>query len=184
MYKVMARPIFAARGQKICDQRVIVDIPEEGSKQLNGIYCFDMVVAKNKYDSLYEYAIEELNRLTGFHAQVIKQRMKCLVLKTVPGGPFPYHKGNDRISRLWFDGKETYMRGYPLQMLADRLNDLSTMTITVLDGTGTKGKVDITLSGSNELVDIRRDLGKYGLSLVEEERVIDALVITKDKVNP
>lgn len=184
MYKVMARPIFAARGQKICDQRVIVNIPKEGAKQLNDIYCFDMVVAQNKYDSLYEYAIEELNRLTGFHAQVRKQRMKCLVLKNVSGVPFPYHKGSDRISRLLFDCKETYIRGYPLQMLVDRLNELPTVTIPVVDGTRTKDKVDVTLSGSNELMDIRRDLGEYGLSLVEEEREIDALVITKDKGNP
>ncbi|PZP49830.1 MAG: hypothetical protein DI598_06960 [Pseudopedobacter saltans] len=184
MYRLLAYPIFLSKGQKLGSRQIFVSMPDSEAGKLKELYCFDIVVPSEQENSLNRYAITELNRLTGFKTSITKYRARCLVLKAKPNAKLYASSGKDRISRLWFDGMETYMRGYPLQMLTDRLNELPTVTIPVVDDTGTKDKVDIILSGSNELVDIRRDLSKYGLSLVEEERVIDALVITKDKGNP
>jgi len=179
MYRLLAYPTFLAKGQKLTSRQVFVSVPDAEAAKLNELHCFDFIVPKSMEDSLNTYAIEELNRLTGFRAEVKKHRTRCLVLKRTANKDLPLSKGTDRISRLLFDGQETYMRGCPLQMLADRLNELPTVTMPVVDGTGSREKLDITLSGSNEIADIRRDLARQGFSLVEEYRETWALVVTR-----
>lgn len=179
IYKIIARPIFELKGEKISDQKVIVSVPDSLLNTLRSFYCFDFVVPLQQSDSLYPYMLNELNRVSGFKGIVCPQTMHCLVLKKIKDTPL-LHSVSDKLqAHLIFDDNETYLKGGKLSMLVGRMNELPGVNLPVVDGTGFTGKVDISLSGSNDLSVIRKDLQKYGLDLVEEEREIYALIIRK-----
>ena len=180
IYKIIALPIFSAIGENISDKKVIVSVPDEALKKLKSPYCFDMLVPLHQLDSLYPFALKELNRMSGFNGSVCKHKIHCLVLKKIKDTSLLNSTSTTLKSHLWFDGSnETYMQGAALSLLVNRLNELSEIILPVADGTGYTGKAGISLSGSNDLSVIRKDLQKYGLDLVEEEKEINVLMITK-----
>lgn len=183
IYRLLASPIFLEKGQKLNSKQVFVNTSNRDVNKLHNSYCFDFIIPTKYAKSLSKYAIAELNRLSGFQASICKYKTTCLVLKAKQNTKLYKDSNQAKDSHLLFDSKPTYMRGYGLQILIDRLNELSTIPFSVVNGTGLKENVALSLSGSNRLMDIRHDLQKYGLFLVEEEREIDALVITKNKVN-
>jgi thiol-disulfide isomerase/thioredoxin len=145
------------------------------------LYTLDLIVPDSEAQLLYKIILETLNLYSGYNCTIEKRKLKCLVLIRTSLKDKIGTKGGKIESRL-FENANPYLTNTPISHLIGRIAYEEYIKLPVIDGTNYPGKIDIQLSSDfkdPELV--KKELKKYDLDLIEEEREIEVFVITDKK---
>ncbi len=175
--------------ERFSEKRMMIEVKEplslkatsaaEGKMIANELYHYEMIVPERDADSLYLYMLKDLNRYTDFTAKIEKMDMKCLALVRTSSKDKIATKGGKRVSS--FFGNPSVLQNVPLGHMVNMLNGKNPITdLAVIDETGYTGMVDIALPSITNLPELKKELKKYDLDLVEEVRGLNMLVI-RDK---
>ncbi len=152
---------------------------------------------KNKYCFTYEIQVQlkekgrwketmrqDVNRFFGnlfsIEARVEKREYKSLVLVMIEGGKIKISGGKKA-----FNHKDSLLSwiNYPFRNVVSSLYELEDMSAgrPFLDETGFTGNVDMQLVGNlSSLKNVKTQLNRYGLDIIEANREVEVLVI-KDR---
>jgi hypothetical protein len=156
------------------------------------LYSYELITKKYLPDSIFfEYMMQDLNKYFDITGKIEKRPLRCLVIKLTnlkdtsllkTKGLKPYY--------FWSGHKRDTLRriqNVPMSALFKSLN-MFRLSEPVIDETNYKGRVDLDLNIGGYSKEIRfdkaqviRSLSKYGLTVVEENRMINVLVINKRK---
>jgi thiol-disulfide isomerase/thioredoxin len=155
------------------------------------LYTYDILVPTTEVAgntaAIYEQMISDINRFSNYSCSIEKRKVKCLILirtsaadkiktkgekekidRKLNGDPYTFN--NVRLTTLTY---ELFTREHQLSM---------SFSNPVLDETNYTGKIEIAFEkfpvNINEL---RKELQRYDLDLVEEEREIEVFVV-RDKI--
>ncbi|PRY09808.1 AhpC/TSA family protein [Pontibacter ummariensis] len=148
------------------------------------LYSYDQIGPVSEAEGMYGRMLSDLNQYSGFHGTIEKRPLTCLVLK-LSGSPRKIKtKGGPQISTLYQPGPKR-MRNAPLSFLVNQLLSEEGISYPVLDETGYSDPVDLDISSDlADLPALRRELQRYNLELVEEQRNIYVLVIRDRQDTP
>jgi thiol-disulfide isomerase/thioredoxin len=147
------------------------------------LYTYDLVVPIEEKDNVYEIAINELNKYSGYVGKLDRVKTKCYTLRTIKGGDNFKAKNSGESGDL-YKGNTHYMRNLPLSNLVNKFNTSppNQMKYFVVDETGYKGNVDLEIPlDYSDFIALNNALKKSGLELTEAEREIEIFVI-RDKI--
>lgn len=142
------------------------------------LHSYELFVPLQQRTQLYTLMQGDLRKAFGYDARVEDRKVKCLVLQSVPNNQSIITKGGTPLKSK--SGGKLVIRNLPISKslyssikYANEGNPLP-----IIDETGSDN-IDLEIrSKLNDLWSLRKELQKYGLSLVEQERVIPMLVIT------
>ena len=169
-------------------KRMLIDVKNEAD--LNGvlfadgtfdgkyIYSYELIIPEQRVDSLYDNMLKDLNRYGPFTVEIEKRPVKCLVLKRTSNKDKLATKGGESLST--FPRTPSILQNLPLKTMVTMLNGNSGIDLPISDETGYTGKVDIHISGVNNLDQLRKELAVYDLELVETVKDLEMMVI-KDR---
>lgn len=175
------------------DNRIILDVKDPSMFKLpadknlwndwfpKNLYSYELFVPLEYKAQLYTIMQGDLEKAFGYGAKVEERKVRCLVLHSEPDNRLITSKGGAPYKGK--SGGKLIIRNQPIHSslfsaikYANEANPLP-----FLDETGSE-KIDIEItSGLNDLDALRIELHKYGLELMEQERVIPMLVIAPKK---
>ena len=149
------------------------------------MYCYDLIIAGKGRQLLMEKMKEDLYRYFGVTGKFVQRKVWCYILSLVDS------------SRLRTEGGEPYVRGnmYYLKLqnadfssLLEHIRAFNEGSKTVpyqglgsgiiVDETNFTARVDINIAARmNDISSLKKELSKYGLALLEGERLVDVLLI-------
>lgn len=161
--------------------RFIMEMPvKQIQHQLKSSFCYDLILKDTSIKNAYRYMIGDLDRSFNVKSSLQKRKIRVLVLKRT--------SGMDKLKAVpgrapdAFDknGKYIIHNGF-IQPLVDYLfNYLSPLPFPVINQTGYEGNIDLELPADfSDLDGIRKALLNYDLALVEEEREMEVIVLSK-----
>jgi uncharacterized protein (TIGR03435 family) len=136
--------------------------------------------------------LDDLNRYFGLTVTKENRRVKCYVLKRIPGKPLApgSHAESSQNQELQANGETQWqLKAYSMHEVIEILNGYIQVLLDpfapILDETNLKGKIDLafpSFDGSGlRGADIQRELNEalapYGLTLVEEYKTRNMFVI-------
>lgn len=149
-------------------------------------FCYELSVPPGLAPVALKMMREDLDRyFIAYKAQVVRQRMDCLVLSRVAGGP--EIRSDGRKPEVDFDRFHWVFHNCSLEVLAERLSYDERLGLPVVDETRTEYPVDLDINvvanagGRPDLVLINKELSRYGLKLGKAPREIEQLVISDRK---
>lgn len=155
-------------------------------------YLYDLSVPENKADLFYKIMQADLEKSFELHAKVEKKNIKCIALVKTNQEDKLFSKGGARLNafrKYPFDSQWVF-QNQPFSFFASRIEAVMSAhkyPLVFMDLTGYKGNVDIVIKADFvdkfDMNDLRKDLRKYGLDLIEKEIVSDVLIIKEESVN-
>lgn len=168
------------------EKRMLVDVNDIGKiigvQQSDGtfdgqdLYNYELNVPATKSDSLYPYMLEDLNRYTPLKAIIQKKNVQCLILKRTSSKDKIATKGGDLVST--FPQSPSVLQNAPLSHMVNMINGKTPIKLPLIDETGYKENVDLRISGITTAEKLNKELQKYDLEVVEEQRELMMMVIT------
>jgi thiol-disulfide isomerase/thioredoxin len=183
------RIAYADSNGRLPQVRVAVEIKDQypidynrnynyGIWKLQNAYCYELIVPDKSSKNIFKMMQQDLDRLFGLDAHMEKRTLNCLVL--VKKGKAKYDAMNEKPDQKW-DVNGIMIKNKPMSEFADMLQYYHQDRV-LLNETGYKGNVSATLNVNMlDLVEIKKELSKYGLDLIQAERKIDVLVLRDPK---
>ncbi|WON93787.1 TlpA disulfide reductase family protein [Sphingobacterium sp. UGAL515B_05] len=144
-------------------------------------YSYELIVPEEKADSLYTYMLADLNRYLDVTLSLRKQMTDCLVLVRTSKLDKFKSKGNSSGRNFSVDQGKLSVKDEPLVNLVSLLNDIPLSKLPVIDETGYTNNIDLTLTGINNLEELRKSLAQYDLDLQEAKRDLLMFLVTDKK---
>jgi len=142
-------------------------------------FTLDLLVPAEEANDLYPRMLEVLNNYSGYVGSFQKRKRNCWVLVKKNALDRIKSKGKETVNNLW-EKESPYLQNGTMDLLVQRLNTLSLIKEPVLNETAYEGKIDIHfLEGLDNIKTIQKQLGRYGLALDQQQRVLNVLVIQK-----
>ena len=174
----IANEIFQKQNQSFNEKRQIIEFKNpERRVEDKSLYNYEYIVPQSKADSLYPLMLENLSRFADYKTTIEKRKVKCLVLKRTSSVDKLKTKGSE-MSFL-FSLSKTNLQNTSLYALVNSLNAVPTIPLPIVDETGYPNNIDLTMGAISDLNSIRKELLRYDLDMVEEERELDMLVISE-----
>ena len=140
-------------------------------------YCYNIVIPVSQQTHMFQYMLDDLNRYTGYYGRIEKRKVTCLALVNTSRENKIKTKGGTPAYELHEKGN-FFLKNSPLDLLVTRLN--YTYPLPVIYEVGHNESVDIILrSDVSNLSELRLELKKYNLDLVQAEREIELFVISE-----
>lgn len=153
-------------------------------------FSYYLMLPLEKKNSLYKFALSDIERHFNINVLKGKRSTPCLILSKMENYKSLRSKGGTPINELKINtiknpaySKKRYLQNHPFEVFANKLQTW-TETLTKLpfiDETDIDYNVDISLNGdaldSWNLDRWNIELGKYGLTLIQENRMTDTIVI-------
>ncbi|HRQ49595.1 MAG TPA: TlpA disulfide reductase family protein [Agriterribacter sp.] len=188
MYETMARKMFTG----FTSNKLILDVKDPGAliapppgeerdkwNRMN-MYSLDVIVPVNQSDSLYAYMLQELNRYSGYHGQMEKRKLPCMILISTGKNQGYKTLGGEKEIRLYSEHQPS-IKNEEMRHLVTRLNNCPAIGLPIVNETGYTGNIDMNFpDGFTDIKKIRQRLQQSGLDLQKAERTIEVFVI-KDK---
>lgn len=160
------------------------DNAQRGEWQKRYEYCYEMKVPKTTEKQAFEYVASDMRRFFGIAARLENRKMHCLVLVRTNNEDKLKSKSSQHI----FHPQEDYS-GFegvnirPLDFIIHAFGEAnSKLPMPVVDGTNYTGRIDLTINADlRNLPAVRKELTRYGLDIIEQERTIPMIVITEEK---
>ncbi|MFL9832558.1 TlpA family protein disulfide reductase [Chryseobacterium terrae] len=186
MYYTIGYELFRQQDKtSFTEKRMIIDVKEpkqlmpiekaDGSNDGANLYNYEFIVPEQKSDSLYNYMLEDLNRYSGFTVSLEKRPVKCLVLVRTTTKDKLATKGGEK--RSTFPQTPSILKNVPLKNMVNMLNGEIPIKEIFIDETGYTGNVDLEVSGVKDIATLKKELQKYDLDLIPQERQILMMVI-------
>lgn len=150
-------------------------------------YNYEIMIPPSEADELFIKMQEDLKRNFNVNGTIEKRMVKCLVLVKAKANDKLKSKGEKSVSNFWVmtDDSLRFMKNKPFE---DFVNVLAISSKTkgiptpFVDGTNYSGNVDISITvdaiDNFKIAKLKDELSSYGLDLVEQNRLINALVLT------
>lgn len=172
------------------EKRMIIELKEpeqlmpiertDGSNDGINLYNYEFIIPEQKSDFLYNYMLEDLNRYSGYTVTLEKKPVKCFVLvRTSTKDKLATKRGEKRST---FPRTPSILRNVPLKNMVNMLNGEINIKELFIDETGYTGNVDLEVSGVKDIDTLKKELQKYDLDLISQERQI-LMMIIKDQRN-
>jgi thiol-disulfide isomerase/thioredoxin len=143
--------------------------------KVDNTYCYEISVPEAKRDSIWKMIRDDLQQLFGYNAYLENRVQKCLVLKADKS--FRYLADTMVTPVISISAGGITMINQPFSRVVDNISHFLQYEI-FFDETGLSGKVAITIQAQmNDVDEVNRELKKYGLSLLYEDRHVPMLVI-------
>ncbi|UPK68798.1 TlpA family protein disulfide reductase [Chitinophaga filiformis] len=149
------------------------------------MYCYDLIIAGKGRGFLMDKMKEDLYRYFGVRGKFIRRKVSCYILSLVDSsrlgtkGGEPYVLGNMYYLKLQnadFSLLTEHIRTFNEGSKTTPYSGLESAII--VDETHFTSKVDVNITARmNDIPSLNRELGKYGLALLEGERLVDVLLI-------
>lgn len=185
LFSSTARGLFEQRNQLYTANRISVEVADStglfidySNVDKNNLYTYDINVAPEKADRLFEIMLDDLNRHTKYHGEIETCKVDCYVLRNIGTGTETKlaSKGGQAKSKLSF-GQPIALNNRPLRFLIYFLNSFDQIPHVVLDETGYDGPVDIQLPAFTSVEELTVNLQAYDLVLEKAERTIPMFII-------
>jgi hypothetical protein len=167
------------------EKRIIIDVKEpkqlmpiekaDGSNDGANLYNYEFIIPEQKSDSLYNYMLEDLNRYSGYTVTLEKRPAKCFVLVRTSTKDKLATQGGEK--RSTFPQTPSILKNVPLKNMVNMLNGEIPIKELFIDETGYTGNVDLEVSGVKDIVSLKKELQKYDLDLIPQERQVLMMVI-------
>ena len=178
--------------------RTIFEVKDWGPFEMSGInefsevwfkknlFSYELCVPENDETNMRKYMQQDLNRffggVYGMEGKIEKRIIKSIVLIQTKAGVQKSTGVKKKYERI--DSVRNFIN-YPfrgiVQLLAESLEDMS-LPLAFIDESGFTGQVDIQLIGKmSDLPEVRKQLLKYGLDIIETVREMEVLVIRNIK---
>ncbi|MCG2793420.1 MAG: TlpA family protein disulfide reductase [Weeksellaceae bacterium] len=191
MYYAIGYELFKQKDKiSFTEKRMVIEVnqPEQlmpiekadGSNDRTNLYNYEFIIPEQKSDSLYNYMLEDLNRYSGYTVTLEKRPVKCLVLIRTTTKDKLATKGGEK--RSTFPQTPSILKNVPLKNMVNMLNGEIPIKELFIDETAYTGNVDLEISGIKDIETLRKELQRYDLDLIPEERQVLMLVI-KDQRN-
>ncbi|MCL1669893.1 TlpA family protein disulfide reductase [Elizabethkingia ursingii] len=191
MYYAIGYELFRQQDKtSFTEKRMIIEVKEpkqlmpieraDGSNDGANLYNYEFIIPEQKSDSLYNYMLEDLNRYSGYTVSLEKRPVKCFVLVRTSTKDKLATKGGEK--RSTFPQTPSILRNVPLKNMVNMLNGEIPIKELFIDETGYTGNVDLEVSGVRDIANLKKELQKYDLDLISQERQVLMMVI-KDQRN-
>lgn len=149
-------------------------------------YSYDLLLPEDRAGEIFKVMQQDLVNFFGVTARVEKRVIPCLVLVRTGKQDRLRSKGGEPFSNLLRSGDDSlrWIQNSPFSELAISLQvrlAAPSVSRVVVDATGYQGKVDISFPAAvwdeMKLPALRKQLRRYGLDLVEQQRPHEVLVI-------
>jgi len=152
------------------------------SWKYNNTYTYELIAGVNtSMEKLQEMMRQDLDRYFGLVIRKEKRNVKCLVLRRDSENITAYSKGGKTEQNIGAGIIDTakYAHNISLYEFVETLN--LSLSLPVLDETRITEKITLdNLPGDLQNINaLRKALNKYGLSITEEERSIDLIIISE-----
>jgi thiol-disulfide isomerase/thioredoxin len=145
-------------------------------------YSIDLIVPENRKEKLYEDLLDMLNKYSGFTGRVEKRKVTCYTLIFTGDTSVIASKGGKLANRLSLNKGKGYLRNIQITALVNWLNDLNFLPFPVIDNTGYRGMIDLSIRDAvSDLKALQNTLGKYNLSLKEEVRELSMFPLIENR---
>lgn len=147
-------------------------------------YSYEIKLSNQNESQAYKLMQQDLNKYLPFKAAIERRKVKCLMLQNISNENMLKTKDPELPSFIRYNEDQTVsIQNMPISCLLLQLIYWNTnIKMPIVDGTTVSGKIDITIhSRFNNIKSLNNELQHYGLTLSEEEKEINVLVI-KDKV--
>lgn len=186
MYYAIGYEIFRQQDKiSFTEKRMVIEInqPEQlmpiekadGSNDGTNLYNYEFIIPDQRSDSLYNYMLEDLNRYSGFTVTLEKRPVKCFVLVRTSTKDKLATKGGEK--RSTFPRTPSILRNVPLKNMVNMLNGEIPIRELFIDETGYTGNVDLEVSGVKDIATLKKELQRYDLDLIPQERQVLMMVI-------
>lgn len=189
MYLNITDEIFQKRGDLFSEKRVIRELKNpllfdnpkkaDGSFEGSHLYSYDFIVPVKQADQLYELMLAHLNQVSGYEARIEKRAVPYLALVRTSANDRLATKGGAAEFSLKY--KKTMIRNTNLYWVANVLNGFPEITLPIVDETGYTRKIDLDMGDISTLSQLRKELSRYDLDLMETKGSIDMLIIREQK---
>lgn len=146
-------------------------------------FCYESSLPAGQQSGLYELLREDLQHYLPYKGSVEKRTAKCFVLKCIADRKAVIANPTEKA----FSGKsgdQVVIRNLPIINLVNSIRYAFQSAVPIIDETGMKENISLSINGPmNQLLNLKKELLRYGLTIDEEERVIDMLVIRDTNVN-
>jgi len=141
-------------------------------------YCYEQITPAVPEERARKYMLEDLERYFDIKISVQKRALRCLVLRRDSIVPALYAKTGEQDNNFYEPpGTVKHLVSGVMAQVVNYFNTV--LPMPVIDETGIAEKISLSfkLSGTGDLPSLRRTLAALGLSLHEETRMFDVLVI-------
>lgn len=153
-------------------------------------FSYYLMLQSEQQNNLYKFALSDIER--HFNIRVLKEKrsIPCLILCKTGNFKSLKSKGGSSIDELQINtiknpvySKKRYLQNQPFGVFANKLQTwVGFLTkLPFIDETGIEYNIDISLNGdaldSWNLDRWNIELARYGLTLIQEDRMTDAIVI-------
>lgn len=149
------------------------------------MYCYDLIIPGKGRRLLIESMKEDLYRYFGVRGKFVRMKVSCYILslndssRIKTHGGDTYEKGNMyhlRLQNADFSRLLDHIRAYNEGSKTTPYRGLESAII--VDETNFTAKIDINLTARmNDIPTLKLALYKYGLELLEGERMVDVLLV-------
>ncbi|QES88521.1 TlpA family protein disulfide reductase [Rhizosphaericola mali] len=137
---------------------------------------FSFVVSKNNSDSFFIKALDEIGKNTDIDVQIEQRLMNCIALVRTTNNNKIVTKGGRPLIDLWSKKKGNF-RNQPIKYFVNELDGGNITPLPIIDATGIRGNIDITLYPPYTLENIRCQIKSYGLNLVPVKKTLNVIIV-------
>jgi peroxiredoxin len=161
------------------DKRIVYASKEDSILSNQTPVCIDFIVSESDKSNLNLLFKNEVNRRLPVKGSIEQKIIPCLVLRPIKGQQVSVEKSSSNENKFSFNGLEFEGEGIPMTTFVNYLEN--ELYYPVYDETGLTGFYNIKFSKNNvePLKSIRENLAKFGLELVKDQKVMKALVISR-----
>ncbi len=188
IYTAIANEIFQKRRDIFTKKRMIKELkdakPFDNPKRQDGtfdesqLHSYDFIVPLSEADSLYPAMFSRLNLMSDYHATIEKRKIPCLVLVRTSPADKLHTKGE--LTEFLLTPSRTLVKNANMYSVVNSMNGFSEIALPIVDETGYTSNIDLQLGNISTLAQLRKELSRYDLDLVEAQRSLDMLII-RDK---
>lgn len=155
-------------------------------------YCYTLKVDPSLKQKIFSIMQKDLDRLFSFKSSISKRKVKCRILKEIPGtkAELLFLKKNiSKSEKYSVSEKDLIIENHPIEQLYQSIQMIGQeqkWDVPLLNEVRFKGNVSIRVTSENglstiSLNDLNTQLKRYGLMISEEYRVLDMLLVTDIK---
>jgi hypothetical protein len=156
-------------------------------------YEYELILPVEKKADRYKFMQQDLQRYFGLRARIEQRTIQSLVLKRIPGSYDLRSLGGRPVDSLIqstnsrpIDDSSRVFRNKPFNEFFGKVRNWVRYfhKLDITDETGYGGNIDIRLREVSidplNLEDLRKDLYRYGLEIVEGETCADVIILEEE----
>ena len=155
-------------------------------------YCYTLKVDPPLKQNIFSIMQKELDRLFSFKSSISKKKIKCRILREIPGTKAELlllKKNISKSEKYSVSEKELIIENHPVEQFYQGIQNIGQeqrWNMPLLNEIRFRGNVSIKLTSDNglstiSLNDLNTQLKRYGLMISEEYRLLKILLVTDSK---